>query len=53
VEAFDAVGFAELDEVGVAEQIDAAFAVVEEELLPLADHAEVAVVEDDDLDGSL
>jgi hypothetical protein len=53
VEAFDAVGFAELDEVRVAEQIDAAFAVVEEQLLPLADHAEVAVVEDDDLDGQL
>ena len=53
VEAFDAVGFAEFDEVGVAEQIDAAFAVVEEQLLPLADHAEVAVVEDDDFDGQL
>ena len=53
VPAFDAVGFAEFDEVGVAEEVDAAFAVVEEEFLPLADHAEVAVVEDEDLDGEL
>ncbi len=50
MKALDAVGLTQLHKVGVADQINAAFAILKEQLLPLADHAEVAVVEDEDLD---
>ena len=52
-QALDAVGLGQLHEVGVALEVDAGQAVVEEQLLPLADHAEVVVVDDQDLDRQL
>ncbi len=52
-QALDAVGRRQLDEVGVAFEVDARQAVVEEQLLPLADHAQVVVVDDQHLDGQL
>ncbi len=45
-----AVGLGELDEVGPLPHVDGRVALLPEELLPLADHAEVAVVHHDDLD---
>ena len=53
VDAWDVVGSGQLAEVGVAEEVDTGLAVVEEEFLPLANHAEVVVVENHDLDGEL
>ena len=49
--ALEAVGGGELFGVGEGVEFDGAEAVVVEERLPLADHAEMAVVHDDDLDG--
>src|ERR1035441_3992375 len=49
--AFEAVGGGELFGVGEGVELNGAEAVVVEEGLPLADHAEMAVVHDDDLDG--
>ena len=46
---FDMVGAGEGDEVGAGD-IHKRIAFIVEELLPLADHAEEAVVEDKDLD---
>src|SRR5215208_2912293 len=43
------VGLGELDEVGPLAQVDLRVAAVPEQLLPLADHAQVAVVEDEHL----
>ncbi len=51
--AFEAVSAGELRRLWEAVEGDLAQAVVVEELLPLADHAEVAVVHADDLDGEL
>ena len=45
-----AVGLGQLDPVGARAHVDRAVAAVPEQLLPLADHAEVAVVHDEDLD---
>src|ERR1700731_4112668 len=42
--AGDAVGLGELDEVGELSHVDVAVFAVPEQLLPLADHAEIAVV---------
>src|SRR3954449_4694945 len=44
------VGLGQLDEVRALPHVDVRVAVVPEQLLPLADHAEVAVVEDEHLD---
>src|SRR5688572_1319857 len=44
------VGLGELDEVGPLAEVDLGVALVPEQLLPLADHAQVAVVEDEHLD---
>src|SRR3954470_16391948 len=44
------VGLGELDEVGRLPHVDVRVAVVPEQLLPLAHHAQVAVVDDHDLD---
>ena len=44
------VGLRELDEVRVLAHVHVGVAAVPEQLLPLADHAQVAVVHDEDLD---
>ncbi len=46
VEALYPVGGGKFDEVGVTFKVHPAFAVFKEKLLPLTDHAEVVVVED-------
>src|SRR3954467_90925 len=45
------VGLGQLDEVRILAHVDMRVALVPEQLLPLADHAEVAVVHDEHLDG--
>ena len=49
--AFESIGAGELFGVGEAIEFNRAEAVVVEERLPLAHHAEIAVVHHDDLDG--
>ena len=51
--ALDAEGRGQLHEVGVAFQVGARQAVVVEQLLPLPDHPQVVVVDDQDLDRQL
>ena len=52
-EALDAVGGGEFDEVGISIEIHAGKAIFIEEVLPLANHTEIAVVHHQDLMGSL
>ena len=53
VEALDAVGGGQFDKIGIALQVDTALAVVKEEFLPLPDHSEVVVVENENLEWQL
>src|SRR5947209_5030958 len=48
--AVRAIGLGELHPVGVRPHVDRRVAAIPEELLPLPDHAQVAVVHDEDLD---
>ena len=52
-DARGAVGLRQLDEVRVLAHVDLAVALVPEQLLPLADHAQVPVVHDEHLDRDL
>ena len=51
IEAHGAKRLGELGEIRVALQVDPALTLLEEQLLPLSDHPQVVVVEDDDLQG--
>lgn len=53
VDARDAIGGSQFAEVRVADEIDSAEAIVEEKLLPLANHPEVMIVQYDDFDRQL
>ena len=48
-EALDAVGLGQLDEIGLGGDGRGSVALLEEQVLPLLDHAQELVVEDDDL----
>ncbi len=50
VEAFDSVGFGQLHEVGVAFEIHAVSAVFVKQFLPLTNHTEVVIIQNNDLD---
>ena len=53
VDTFNAVGFCQFHKVRIPLQIHTAFAIVEEKLLPLAHHAEVVIIQHEDLDRQL
>ena len=49
----DAVSSSQFTEVWVTLEVDAGFPILEEKFLPLANHAEVVVIENHNLDGEL